>query len=115
MRFVIQVFWILYFYFLGVGVSFLIGGLIPGSVIGMVLLFGALCLGWIKPAHVDGVSRLLVRYMVLFFIPPAIGIMAAWDKVSGDIWAILVAMTVSTALVIGVVALAQQFFENKRR
>lgn len=109
----IQIFWILYFYLLGIGVSFLVGGFIPGSVIGMLLLFGALSLGWVKPHRVSGVANLLIRYMVLFFVPPAIGIMAAWSKVEGQIWAVLTAMVVSTIAVIAAVALSQQFLEKR--
>ncbi|MEG1607142.1 MAG: CidA/LrgA family protein [Mucinivorans sp.] len=110
-----QIFWILFFYALGTGVSFLIGGIIPGSVIGMMSLFVALSLGWLKPEKVQKVAQWLIRYMVLFFLPPAIGIIAAWDRVSGDILAIGVAMVVSTTLVIVSVAWTQEFFEKHRK
>lgn len=43
------VFIILFFYALGEGVAWLVQGFIPGSVIGMLLLFTALCLKLVKP------------------------------------------------------------------
>lgn len=113
-QYAIQAFWVLFFYFLGMGVSFLTGGFLPGSVTGMVLLFGALELKWLKAEKVRDVSNLLMRYMVLFFVPPAIGIMAAWSRVQSQLWAILTAMVVSTIMVIGVVAITQQILENRR-
>ncbi|MBO7318020.1 MAG: CidA/LrgA family protein, partial [Bacteroidales bacterium] len=40
---------ILSFYAVGIGISHLIGGIIPGSVCGMLLLFAALCMRIVKP------------------------------------------------------------------
>ena len=49
-------FLILLFYLLGCLVSALLDNFIPGSVIGMILLFGALSLKWVRPGHVKKVS-----------------------------------------------------------
>ena len=45
----LQVFHILFFYFVGECISHFIHGFIPGSVIGMVLLFLALAFKVVKP------------------------------------------------------------------
>ena len=45
--------YIMLFYVLGEMMSLLIGKLIPGSVCGMILLFIALTLKWIRPHDVD--------------------------------------------------------------
>ena len=113
LQYTIQALWILYFYLLGIGISFLIGGFLPGSVIGMLLLFGALCLGWIKPKHVEGSAKLLIGNMVLFFLPPAVGIITAWDKISDHLVPIIIAMMVSTVAVIIAVGLLQQTLMRK--
>ena len=55
------------FYVLGEMMSLLIGKLIPGSVCGMILLFIALTLKWIRPHDVDKAASALTRNMALFF------------------------------------------------
>lgn len=113
MKIVVQVFWILFFYLLGLGLSMLIGGLVPGSVIGMVLLFVALSLGWISPDKVDAVSNILTQNMVLFFLPAAVGIMATVGLLSANVISIVVAIAVSTVLVIISVGVTQQRMEQR--
>src|SRR5699024_4947704 len=60
-----QLFWIFLFSLLGEGVSILISNFvaIPGSVIGMILLFMALHFDWIKLSQVDEVGTWLTDNM----------------------------------------------------
>lgn len=60
---------IMLFYFLGEFLSFLINGIVPGSVCGMVLLFLSLLLKFVKPRDVRSVSNALTQNMALFFVP----------------------------------------------
>ena len=103
-------FLILLFYLLGCLVSALLDNFIPGSVIGMILLFGALSLKWVRPGHVKKVSTFLIDHMMLFFIPVGVGLM-----LSRYMTAIIVASLVSTVLVIAAVGLVEQKLESKRR
>ncbi|WP_106498381.1 CidA/LrgA family protein [Lentibacillus sp. Marseille-P4043] len=48
---------------------------IPGSIIGMVLLFFGLQSGWIKLSWVEAGAALLISEMLLFFIPAVVGFM----------------------------------------
>lgn len=61
------IFIVLLFYALGEFVAWLIHGFVPGSVIGMVLLFTALCLKWVKPGQIKPVARFLCDNMAPFF------------------------------------------------
>lgn len=61
------IFIILLFYAAGEFIGTLTGGLIPGSVIGMILLFAALCGKVVKPETVRPVARFLTDNMGLFF------------------------------------------------
>lgn len=63
------IFIILLFYAAGEFIGTLTGGLIPGSVIGMILLFAALCGKVVKPETVRPVARFLTDNMGLFFLP----------------------------------------------
>ena len=104
------IFIVLFFFALGELVGWLVNGFIPGSVIGMMLLFTALCLKWVKP-----VARFLCDNMALFFVPAGVGIVNALDILSQYWQAVLVACAVSTVMVIVVVASIQQWFEKHRK
>ncbi|MCH5305873.1 MAG: CidA/LrgA family protein [Rikenella sp.] len=115
MKFLVQAFWLLFFYLLGIGVSALIGGIIPGSVLGMVLLFVALVFGWLSPERVSRLSELLLENLVLFFLPAAVGLVTATAWISAHWVAILAATGVSTLLIVAVVAGMQQQMEIWKR
>ena len=102
--------WILFFYLLGCVVSALTGNFIPGSVVGMLLLFGALSAGWLRPWRMKRAAGFLLDNMMLFFIPVGVGLIASYSLVSKYLAAIL-----STVLVIVVVGMIEQKLEGKRR
>lgn len=99
---------ILVFYLMGEGVAILSGDFIPGSVIGMLLLFGALSFTIVKPGSVDTVAKALIANMVIFFLPPAVGVVASLDLISRNALGIVLASTLSTIIVIATVGLLQQ-------
>lgn len=107
------IFIVLLFYALGEFVAWLIHGFIPGSVIGMVLLFTALCLKWVKPGPIKPVARFLCDNMALFFIPAGVGIVNALDILSEYWQVILGACAISTVIILVIVALIQQWFEKR--
>ena len=109
------IFLILLFYLLGCFVAALIGNFVPGSVIGMILLFCALSLKWVRPGHVKKVSMFLLDTMMLFFIPVGVGLITSYTLLSRYMLAIIVASLVSTVLVIAVVGLVEQKLESKKR
>ena len=104
----IEIFYILFFYFTGELISHWIGGFVPGSVIGMLLLFMALVFKQVKPFRVKRISTLLTENMGLFFLPAGVGLMNAFGILSQYCAVILTSSVVSTLLVIAVVALIQQ-------
>jgi len=107
-------FFILLYYFLGQMLSLLIHGFIPGSVLGMILLFLSLFFKIIKPEHVKATATVITKNMAVFFVPAAVGLMAYADLLSNSILAITVAIAISTILTIVVVALVQERFEKRR-
>lgn len=109
------IFIVLLFYALGEAVGWLIQGFIPGSVIGMILLFTALCLKLVKPGQIKPVARFLCDNMALFFVPAGVGIINTMDILSRHWQTILTACAVSTVLVIIIVASIQQWFEKRRK
>ena len=87
------------FYFLGEVISYCMGGFIPGSVCGMILLFCALSLRIVKPCSVKQVADVLTRNMSLFFIPTGVGIMANYGIIAQN-WVALSVIAVGTTLLV---------------
>lgn len=107
-------FFILFFYFLGEVCSILMNGFIPGSVMGMILLFLALFFRLLRPASVKDAATVITKNMAVFFVPPAVGLMAYAELISESIWAISLAIIISTVLTIVIVAFIQDKMENKQ-
>lgn len=100
MRIIKQLFWIIFFSLLGEILSSLIANIvaIPGSVIGMVLLFFALHFNWLKMAQVDEVGTWLTDNMAIFFVPAGVGLMTNFDVLSESWLQLLIIMVVTTAV-----------------
>ncbi len=107
------IFIIFLFYAFGILLSGLIGEIIPGSVIGMVLLFLALLSGIVKAEKVKTVAEFITRHMALFFIPVGAGLIATSHYFKGETIAIITSSAISTILVLIVVGWIQQFMEKK--
>ncbi len=100
MKIIKQLFWISLFALLGEGVSVFIAHFvaIPGSVIGMVLLFFALHFNWLKLEQVDEVGSWLTDNMAIFFVPAGVGLMTNFDLLA-DVWLqLLIIMVVTVAI-----------------
>ena len=69
-----------------------------GNIIGMILLFAALCLRWVRAETVRPAARFLLGAMALFFVPYGVGLMDSYRVILENLWAILVSGIVSTIL-----------------
>jgi holin-like protein len=109
------IFIILLFYFLGQGISYLINGFVPGNILGMILLFLCLYFKAIKPDYVKDVANAFTRNMAIFFIPAGAGLLGSYGIISKFWMSILIVCSVSTILVIAVVAIVQQQMEGRKK
>ncbi|WLS80255.1 CidA/LrgA family protein [Erwinia pyri] len=97
----------------GTGVAALLPVTIPGSILGMLILFGLLALQilpveWVKPG-----STLLIRYMGLLFVPISVGIMSYTDILSAQFGPIVVSCVLSTFIVLITVGLASHKLHSR--
>ncbi len=115
MKMVKGIFIILLFYFLGQAISYLINGFVPGSILGMILLFLSLHFKAIKPDIVKDVANAFTRNMAIFFIPAGAGLLGAYGLISKFWMSILIICSISTILVIAVVGIVQQRMENRKK
>ncbi|MDR7343015.1 holin-like protein [Pantoea alhagi] len=97
----------------GIGIASLLPIVIPGSIIGMLILF--LLLGfqivpvnWVKPG-----CYLIIRYMALLFVPISVGVMNYTDVLSAQFGPIMVSCVVSTMLVLIIVGYSSHRLHSK--
>lgn len=107
----IGIFVILAFLVIGNLLSGLLGGFMPGSVIGMLLLFLALLTGVVKDRWIRQVATFLTDNMMIFFMPAFMGIMDLWGVVRMNLWAWIAVMVLSTILVLMATGLTETFME----
>ncbi len=115
MKMVKGIFIILLFYFLGQSISYFISGFVPGNIIGMILLFLCLHFKALNPDNVKDVANAFTRNMAIFFIPAGAGLLGSYGIISKFWMSILIICSVSTVLVIAVVAIIQQQMEKRRK
>lgn len=80
-----------------------IGGFIPGSVVGMLLLFLSLMTGIVKDSQIREVASFLTDNMTIFFLPAFMGIMDLWGIISMNFVAWIAVVLLSTLCVLATV------------
>lgn len=86
---------------------------IPGSVIGMLLLFGALCLKVIKVEAVETVGTFLLENLSIFFLPAGVGIMVFFPVIKETWWSLLLITIVGTSVTMALVGRVVQGVKRK--
>ena len=75
---------------------------IPGSIYGIVLLFGCLMFKIIRSEQIREVSSFLIEIMPVMFIPAAVGLINVWDVVKSKLFAYLFLIVFTTVFVMAV-------------
>lgn len=109
MKYVIQFLIIAAFAFIGELLHWFIPLPIPASIYGIVLLFIALELKWVKISDIREVSSFLIAVMPIMFIPAAAGLMESWGAVKSSVLEYALITIVSTFVVMGVSGAVTQF------
>ena len=109
MKYLFQFLIIVAISFMGELLHYVIALPIPASIYGIILLFAALQLGWIKVRQIREVSTWLIAIMPALFIPSAVGLVKSWDILSQSLVKYSVVTFVSTLVVMGLTGLATQY------
>lgn len=109
MKYIIQFLIIAAFAFIGELLHWFIPLPIPASIYGIVLLFIALELKWVKVSDIREVGSFLIAIMPIMFIPAAAGLMESWGAVKSSVWEYALITIVSTFVVMGVSGAVTQF------
>nr|WP_289847934.1 CidA/LrgA family protein [Aliiglaciecola lipolytica] len=86
----------------GITLQALSGISLPGSIIGMLLLFFCLSVGVIPVRLMEDGAKLMLKHMLLFFIPIAVGLMNYFELMYQQIGLIL-ACTIASNIVVAVI------------
>lgn len=115
MKFLIQFMIIIAFSVLGELLHYFLPLPIPASIYGIVLLFVALELKWIKVKDIRETSSFLIAVMPVMFIPAAVGLIDSWKSI-GNSWLEYIIVTVLTTFVVmGVSGWITQFVIQRNK
>ncbi|MCP1640262.1 CidA/LrgA family protein [Streptococcus gallinaceus] len=104
MKLYVQLMIILCFSFAGEAISTLFHLPVPGSIIGLLLLFIALEMKWIRLRHIDKVGSFLLANMTILFLPPTVGIMENFTAIKP--YLLPISLIIGGALVLNMVVIA---------
>lgn len=110
----VGILYILICWLIGNVISYFIEGILSGSIIGMVIMFLGLQFKIIPSEKVKGVSKWILGLMALFFVPLGVGLIESYDLVLKNIWAILLAVVVSSVIIIAVSGYCFEFIDKKK-
>lgn len=113
MKYIKQFLIILLFCILGEILTYVIPFPIPASIYGFVLLFIALCTGLLKPEDIAETAQFLLSIIGVFFVAPAVNILAYYDVIAPALVPVLIIVVTSTIVVFGVSGLVTQWLRRK--
>jgi putative effector of murein hydrolase LrgA (UPF0299 family) len=88
--------------------------LVPGPVIGLVLLLGFLVWRGRIPGNVELVASTFIRYLGLLFVPAAVGVVMYWPQLQRQALAIFAALVVSVVATIAVSAAVARLLAREK-
>lgn len=113
MKYIKQLFIILAFSLAGECLARWIPLPVPAAIYGFVLLFLALCTGLLKEKHIDTTADFLIALMPVFFVSPAVNLLASFDLIAQNLVPIVTILVVSTFCVFAVSGLVTKWLRKK--
>lgn len=113
MKIYFQFMYILLFSIIGEALSTGLNLPIPGSIIGMVLLFLALKFRIIRLRQIYDAGQFLIENMTILFLPAGVGIMSHWDAIAKYWWQIIVITVLVIVVNIAVIGFVTQFVKHR--
>lgn len=108
--------WLVLCQLLGTGLNALLLPMLPGPIIGMLLLFVFLMLRGEVGEPLSVASSSLLKYLPLILVPPAVGVMAYASDIAADFWAVVGALVLSLLVSLAFAGwLMQKLIERQQR
>lgn len=90
--------WLVLFQLLGTAINHLFVPVLPGPIIGLLLLLVYLIARGQVGEPLNLAAGSLLRYLPLLLVPPAVGVMVYARDIAADFWAIVGALVLSCLL-----------------
>ena len=97
----------------GEGISNVFHLPVPGSIIGLVLLFLALQFKLLRLRHISMVGNFLLANMTILFLPPAVGIMDKFQVIAPYLLPIILIVLGAIVLNVCVIAVVVQLLKTR--
>lgn len=97
----------------GEGISSVFQLPVPGSIIGLVLLFLALQFKLLRLRHISMVGNFLLANMTILFLPPAVGIMDKFQVIAAYLLPIILIVLGAIVLNVCVIAVVVQLIKTR--
>ncbi|EZH84404.1 MAG: CidA/LrgA family protein [Pseudomonas sp.] len=108
--------WLVLCQLLGTVLNVLLLPMLPGPIIGMLLLFVFLMLRGEVGEPLSVASSSLLKYLPLILVPPAVGVMAYAGDIAADFWAVVGALLLSLLISLAFAGwLMQKLIERQQR
>ena len=99
----------------GIFVASLLPITIPGSIIGMLILFVLLALQILPARWVNPGCYVLIRYMALLFVPIGVGVMQYFTLLQAQFGPVVISCATSTLIVFLVVSWSSHLVHGERK
>ncbi len=106
--------WLVVFQLAGTALNVLFFPVLPGPIIGLVLLFIYLILRGRVNEPLNEAASSLLRYLPLLLVPPAVGVMVHMADIQADLWAIIGALVISLLVSLVFVGWLMQVLINRQ-
>jgi putative effector of murein hydrolase LrgA (UPF0299 family) len=90
--------WLVLFQLLGTALNHLLLNIIPGPIIGLVMLLVYLMVRGEVSEPISLAANSLLRYLPLLLVPPAVGVMVYASEIAKDFWAIVGSLVLSVLI-----------------
>lgn len=97
----------------GEGISSVFHLPVPGSIIGLVLLFLGLQFKLLRLRHISMVGNFLLANMTILFLPPAVGIMDKFQVIAPYLLPIILIVLGAIVLNVCVIAVVVQLIKTR--
>lgn len=87
--------------------------IVPGNVIGMLLMLFCLKTGIVKIHNIEEISNFLLDHLAFFFLPAGVGLISCFTLVKGSLFSLITITFISTIIIMATTGIVVQ--ATKRR
>ncbi|MCI6151824.1 CidA/LrgA family protein [Fusobacterium perfoetens] len=109
----IQLLILLLINFLGILIQKIFNLPLPGTIIGMIILFILLYKKILNEENIGNICDNLIKVMVLLFLPAVVNLMEHYHYLKADIIKIIILLVITTAITMGITGKTVEFLIKK--